>query len=321
MTNVRNTNPDNSLIKEALEKIREKAREEVEKIKTLKDEVKKIMDEQQSLSEQISNDIEQATNKESKWDKIFDLDNPRVKAIKKMIEQEQELKKLAEKYANDPEKKDLANALVKMGLTSDSSTDEGGWLYETLGDAGSIFKDELTKSLADFENFGDGMKALGNEIAQYMIKQGVDALSQIVVQSLQASKIIHSISAGNSEKSNTASNIFGSITSAISTFFGAKKHHSGGVILPSSGTLPGTQEQIAMLKGGERVLSPAETTSYNSEDSASSQPVVFVNNNIKAWDSKDVKQYLLDNASLINSITAQGIRDNKHYLRTMIRNA
>ena len=311
---------ENSLL-ERISLLLDKLRPQWEEFQNNCNEIRKIIEEKQSLTSRLSESIEKASKDQTLPEKIFDMEDPTTKALRAYMQRQKTLKELAEKYANDPEKKDLANALVKMGLTSDYSTGEGGWLYETLGDAGSIFKDELTKSLADFENFGDGMKALGNEIAQYMIKQGVDALSQIVVQSLQASKIIHSISAGNSEKSNTASNIFGSITSAISTFFGAKKHHSGGVILPSSGTLPGTQEQIAMLKGGERVLSPAETTSYNSEDSASSQPVVFVNNNIKAWDSKDVKQYLLDNASLINSITAQGIRDNKHYLRTMIRNA
>lgn len=311
---------ENSLL-ERISLLLDKLRPQWEEFQNNCNEIRKIIEEKQSLTSRLSESIEKASKDQTLPEKIFDMEDPTTKALRAYMQRQKTLKELAEKYANDPEKKDLANALVKMGLTSDYSTGEGGWLYETLGDAGSIFKDELTKSLADFENFGDGMKALGNEIAQYMIKQGVDALSQIVVQSLQASKIIQSISAGNSEKSNTASNIFGSITSAISTFFGAKKHHSGGVILPSSGTLPGTQEQIAMLKGGERVLSPAETTSYNSEDSASSQPVVFVNNNIKAWDSKDVKQYLLDNASLINSITAQGIRDNKHYLRTMIRNA
>ena len=311
---------ENSLL-ERISLLLDKLRPQWEEFQNNCNEIRKIIEEKQSLTSRLSESIEKASKDQTLPEKIFDMEDPTTKALRAYMQRQNTLKELAEKYANDPEKKDLANALVKMGLTSDSSTDEGGWLYETLGDAGSIFKDELTKSLADFENFGDGMKALGNEIAQYMIKQGVDALSQIVVQSLQASKIIQSFSAGNSEKSNTASNIFGSITSAISTFFGAKKHHSGGVILPSSGTLPGTQEQIAMLKGGERVLSPAETASYNSEDSASSQPVVFVNNNIKAWDSKDVKQYLLDNASLINSITAQGIRDNKHYLRTMIRNA
>ena len=71
----------------------------------------------------------------------------------------------------------------------------------------------------------------------------------------------------------------------------------------------------------QNILIISKIRSYNNQESDGSQPVVFVNNNIKAWDSKDVKQYLLDNASLINSITAQGIRDNKHYLRTMIRNA
>lgn len=311
-------NLDSSSISESIKRVFENARENFEEYRALCEEAKKLMSEQQSLSAQITEKIDRASKEQTKWEKIFDLEDPTVKAIRKKIEQEKEIKKLAEKYMNDPEKQNLVNAILETRNLNPASLEdtEGGWLYETLGDAGGIFKDELAKSLSDFENFGEGMKSLGNELANYMIQQGVDALAEIAIQALQTSKIIQSIKTGT--KSN---GFFGTLTTAVTAIFGGKKHHSGGVILPTSNTLPGTEEQLAMLKGGERVLSPSETASYNNQESDGSQPVVFVNNNIKAWDSKDVKQYLLDNASLINSITAQGIRDNKHYLRTMIRNA
>ena len=98
------------------------------------------------------------------------------------------------------------------------------------------------------------------------------------------------------------------------------KHHSGGVI-PSgaSYSLPGTQEQLALLKGGERVLSPSENTSY--ENGGGTSPVVFNNFNIKAWDSKDVQRYLLENKQLLNSITYEGIKNNNCHLRHMVQNA
>ena len=74
--------------------------------------------------------------------------------------------------------------------------------------------------------------------------------------------------------------------------------------------MPGTAEYLAILKGGERVLSPAESVAYNknSSDSQVSKKNMVVNNfNIQAWDSKDVKEYLLDNKNLLASITAENM--------------
>ena len=65
-----------------------------------------------------------------------------------------------------------------------------------------------------------------------------------------------------------------------------------------------------------------ENTSYNSNGSQSgSSPVVLNNFNIKAWDSKDVKQYLLENKNLLNQITFDGIKNNNCQLRNMVRGA
>ena len=50
-------------------------------------------------------------------------------------------------------------------------------------------------------------------------------------------------------------------------------------------------------------------------------PVVFNNFNIKAWDSKDVQRYLLENKQLLNSITYEGIKNNNCHLRHMVQNA
>ena len=323
MANEKRQKNNTSWFTENWEEIRKELIKDVEKVNKLKKEVMKIYQEQISFSEQISAAVEKATTQQTKWEKIFDLDDPLVEGLREKMKQDEEIKKLAKKYVDDPEKQELVDAILEARKNDWSGLNgkdgEGGWLYETLGDTGAIFKDELVKSLSDFENFGDGMKALGNEIANYMIQKGIDSLSQVVAQAIQASKIVQQISAG-SKAASGGSGIWSKVGSAIGTFFGGKKHHSGGVIVPDSSMLPGTQEQLAMLKGGERVLSPSEAASYNSSEGGQ-QPVVFVNYSIKAWDSKDVSKYLTDNASLINSITAQGIRDNKHYLRTMIRNA
>ena len=191
-----------SSISKFVSSVFENARENFEEYRALCEEAKKLMSEQQSLSAQITEKIDRASKEQTKWEKIFDLEDPTVKAIRKKIEQEKEIKKLAEKYINDPEKQNLVNAILKTRKQDPDSLEdtEGGWLYETLGDMGGIFKDELAKSLSDFENFGEGMKSLGNELANYMIQQGVDALAEIAIQALQTSKIIQSIKTGT--KSN-----------------------------------------------------------------------------------------------------------------------
>ena len=84
-------------------------------------------------------------------------------------------------------------------------------------------------------------------------------------------------------------------------------------------SLPGTQEQLALLKGGERVLSPSENVNY--ENSQAASPVIVNSFNIKAWDSKDVKKYLMENKQLLNQITYEGIKNNSSQLRMMVRNA
>ena len=81
----------------------------------------------------------------------------------------------------------------------------------------------------------------------------------------------------------------------------------------------GRRNSRTVLKGGERVLSPGENASFESADSQS--PVVFNNFNIKAWDSKDVQKYLLENKQLLNSITYEGIKNNNSQLRNMVKNA
>lgn len=220
-----------------------------------------------------------------------------------------------EKIDNDIQKIDDLNDSV--GRTIDLFNEE--WVAETLSGASGMFADGLAECLSDFEHFGDGLKSLGDDLKTYLIKSAVDALMEIVMQSKLAEVAIK----GASLPVNSLINAGKTVGGVILSTFGIGKHHSGGAVLPSAGAmLPGTQEQLALLKGGERVLSPSETASYNDDvSSGAGQPVVFLNNNIKAWDSKDVRQYLIENASLLQSITAQGIRDNKHYLRTMIRNA
>lgn len=91
------------------------------------------------------------------------------------------------------------------------------------------------------------------------------------------------------------------------------KYHSGGLV-------PGTKEQIAVLKGGERVLNPAESSSYANDEGAEGNINNIMVFNIKAWDGKDVINTLKANEQTINQIVSSGIKNNKQGLRTIVQN-
>ncbi len=184
-----------------------------------------------------------------------------------------------------------------------------------LGDEMSKnFSAGLQEMIKGYKNFSDVTKDITNSMANYMIKKMSDAVMESIF-SQENMKLLTGMLGG---LFNWGGVLLGSAGGLISGLF--TKHHSGGIApVGANMQLPGTQEQLALLKGGERILSPAENTSYNSNQGAS--PVVFNNFNVKAWDSKDVSKYLWENRTLLNQITFQGIKDNDAHLRTMVRNA
>ena len=84
--------------------------------------------------------------------------------------------------------------------------------------------------------------------------------------------------------------------------------------------VPGTKEQMAVLKGGERVLNPAQNASYTNGDEGQNGVNNVMVFNIKAWDGKDVISTLKSNANTINQIVAGGIKNNQQGLRTTVQN-
>ncbi len=174
--------------------------------------------------------------------------------------------------------------------------------------ASTKFGDTLSKTLSsllfDTQNFDKNMKKVTRDLLNYMLEQTVGSIFN--------------------NSSQNSGGIFGNLGSSLLGFgaglFGGNKFHSGGVVPSGSNyNLTGTQEQLALLKGGERVLSPGENVQY--ENTSGGSKVNFINFNIKAWDSKDVQKYLLENKELLNSITFNGIKDNDQMLRHMVKNA
>lgn len=187
------------------------------------------------------------------------------------------------------------------------------------GSAGKItnkmsneFSTELQKMLLGYSDFSTSMKKIGAEMTEYLVKNAIDGIMKTIFAKQSAESVLG--------VAGSALGFGGGLFKTAGFIGNLFKHHDGGII-PSGAnySLPGSKEQLAMLKGGERVLSPAENTNYN--NNSGNSPVVFNNFNVKAWDSKDVSKYLLENKQLLNAITFEGIKNNNGHLRTMVQNA
>lgn len=191
-------------------------------------------------------------------------------------------------------------------------------VLEQLGvdasDFAKIFNSAFDKVLTKSQSFSDSMKSLFDDLRKYFIKTLAQTMTSAIFNQAAGNNFISAFanSAGNSGFS-----VSGIVRSFLGIFSGITSHHTGGVI-PSgaSYSLPGTQEYLALLKGGERVLSPSENASFSKDENRKNKLVVN-NFNIKAWDSKDVQQYLLENKNLLASITAENIKYNNANLRYM----
>lgn len=228
----------------------------------------------------------------------------------------EEYKKIQSKKTDQLEKTTLFKDLDELYTKRLEETNAEIW-QERGAKIGDIFGNELTDVLTEFGNFDGNMRNMIKNLYNYLIEESSKALLQQVFGIKQMKSILNALDTG-SQKSGFIG-AAGDIIKGIGKSFGI--FHSGGIVpVGANAELPGTDEQLALLKGGERILSPSENTSYNSSGSGST-PIVFNNFNVKAWDSKDVQKYLLENKSLINKITFDGIKSNDSDLRFMVRNA
>lgn len=228
----------------------------------------------------------------------------------------EEYKKIQSKKTDQLEKTTLFKDLDELYTKRLEETNAEIW-QERGAKIGDIFGNELTDVLTEFGNFDGNMRNMIKNLYNYLIEESSKALLQQVFGIKQMKSILNALDTGSQKGRfiGAASNIIKGIGKSFGIF------HSGGIVpVGANAELPGTDEQLALLKGGERILSPSENTSYNSSGSGST-PIVFNNFNVKAWDSKDVQKYLLENKSLINKITFDGIKSNDSDLRFMVRNA
>ena len=241
----------------------------------------------------------------------------------KEIQKMKELISVSQKYtlSKNSALQSLSDFNDKNSLNQINSAYEStASLIEKLGLDSAQFSNIFIKAFDNIteksQSFSQSMKNMLEDLKNYFIKTMAKAISESIVSSELSQGFLNSVSASSVGKNGIAS----VLTSFISLFSNSKiqSHHSGGQVPFKAGfSLPDSREYLALLKGGERVLSPSENASF-SNNMEKQNPVIVNNFNIKAWDSKDVQKYLLENKNLLANITADNIKYNNANLRYMI---
>lgn len=191
-------------------------------------------------------------------------------------------------------------------------------------DVSSILSSSFSDIISGNETFSDALKALMSNLYQQLIKMALNAaMKEIEIEQMKQA-MLKALRAAGSFFGGIGGAIGGLVSSAVSSGGGGMMYQAD-PMLPmyhSGGVVPGTKEQLALVKGGERVLNPAEKAAYSSGEEENAQG--GVNNimmfNIKAWDGKDVIQTLKANSQTINQIVSSGIKNNNQGLRTTVQN-
>ena len=246
-------------------------------------------------------------------------DSPFQREIEKFenyIKQKEKYRKASE-YINanfdDPE---AANMLINMSGMEESSRKIAEEAGGDLDELEKMFNGTLKDILNGTKDFDSAMKSLVGNLENYFIETFTNAITKGLFDSTLGSLVSNAMGSITGFVSSSTTAGTKGIMNVIGNIFGI--HHSGGYIPSGTGTIPGTSEYISVLKGGERVLSPAENADYTNNDTTEQGKVVVNNFNVKAWDSKDVKKYLLENKNLLANITYENIKNNNSSLRNMI---
>ena len=312
-----------------------------ETVEDMKKNYKKIYDELQKMQDAYQKSFDSIVEINKKYTEKLTNTNPYQQVLDKMKEEQAALSADVDYYRNAKQKrleidKWYAQEYEKINKDKNLSSSQKSSLYsslDTLYDErslkanedvwvergekiGDIVGDGLKDILTEFDNFDGTMRDMSTRLMDFLIQESMQAL----LAQVSNLKVLQGIAAGlnvGAQKGGFIGAASG-LLKGVGKFFGLKFHSGGVVPVGANAELPGTKEQLALLKGGERVLSPAESTGYEREDKS---PVVFNNFNIKAWDSKDVQKYLLENKQLLNSITYEGIKNNNSHLRNIVQNA
>lgn len=247
-----------------------------------------------------------------------------------------ELAKIKEEFGNNIQAQEQATAELDRLRTQKLAQDNLNTWQQYGSDVSNIFSSNFSDILSGNKTFSDAMKQLMSDLYQELVKMALkEALKEIEISKMKQAALaainglkgfLGGLFGGAAGGAAGMVGGFGggAVIASIDSGIGPiarvdmseylPKYHSGGIV-------PGTKEQLAVLKGGERVLNPAENTSYSNNSNEQSSGV---NNimmfNIKAWDGKDVIQTLKANSQTINQIVSSGIKNNNQGLRTTVQN-
>ena len=260
----------------------------------------------------LYNDVREKNDKELN-DSPFQREREK---LENYINQKEKYRKTSEYINANVDDPEAANMLIKMSGMEESSRkiaeEAGGDLTKLENMFSSTFKDILNGT----KDFDDAMKSLINNLENYFIETFANAVTKGLFDSTVGNLVSNAMGTITGFVSSPATAGATGLMGIIGNIFGS--NHSGGYIPSGTGNIPGTSEYISVLKGGERILSPAENSDYSNNDTSEQGKVVVNNFNVKAWDSKDVKKYLLENKNLLAGITYENIKNNNSSLRNII---
>lgn len=260
----------------------------------------------------LYNDESELNEKELN-DTSFEREKQQFENYYKTLEKYREASNQIKAKFDDPEATNMFSQMLGMEKTSKEIAEEAGG---DLNELEKMFNGTLKDILNGTKDFDSAMKSLVGNLENYFIETFTNAITKGLFDSSIGNLVSNAMGSITGFVSSSTTAGTKGIMNVIGNIFGI--HHSGGYIPSGTGTIPGTSEYISVLKGGERVLSPAENADYTNNDTTEQGKVVVNNFNVKAWDSKDVKKYLLENKNLLANITYENIKNNNSSLRSMI---
>ena len=275
--------------------------QDMQKLTSPKKQMVKLYNDESELNEKELNDTS------------FEREKQQFENYYKTLEKYREASNQIKAKFDDPEATNMFSQMLGMEKTSKEIAEEAGG---DLNELEKMFNGTLKDILNGTKDFDSAMKSLVGNLENYFIETFTNAITKGLFDSSIGNLVSNAMGSITGFVSSSTTAGTKGIMNVIGNIFGI--HHSGGYIPSGTGTIPGTSEYISVLKGGERVLSPAENADYTNNDTTEQGKVVVNNFNVKAWDSKDVKKYLLENKNLLANITYENIKNNNSSLRSMI---
>ena len=240
------------------------------------------------------------------FEKFFDTENRDEKKLRSVMQERRDIDEIEQIYAHDSDKRDAAIMYREEQGREERASIEDGWVLDSFGHVSDEFTKGLAKSLTDFGNFKENIKAMADEMAEYLIQRALEAFIKIAMES----KYMKAALSTGQSLLKTGTGFLGSVGKAVVNFFNPSKHHSGGVILPGANErirvgAVGVHSRGSALAKNFAKISGCEVTNICDVDSRSlakcAAAVEKIQNN-KVKREKDVRKMLESNPAFLSEI-------------------